>query len=117
MAHGNVVTILGNLCKDPNLRFTPSGKAICDLVVAVNRTSGSADYIPVIVWGKDAEACDKYIKKGSLVFVTGRISSRNYTKPDGSKHVAIEIVSSQIEFLDREKLEKSNEVEAVQQDY
>lgn len=101
MAHANVVIVLGNLCKEPNLRFTPSGKAICDLLIAVNRKSGSADYLPVIVWGKDAEACDKFLKKGSLVHVTGRVQSRNYEKPDGGKHVAIEIVATEIEFLDK----------------
>jgi single-strand DNA-binding protein len=101
MAHANVTILLGNLCKDPNLRFTPSGKAICDLLVAVNRKSGATDYLPVVVWGRDAEACDKFLKKGSLVHIVGRTQSRNYEKPDGSKHVAIEIVAQEIEFLDK----------------
>jgi single-strand DNA-binding protein len=101
MAHANMTVLLGNLCKDPNLRFTPSGKAICDLLIAVNRKSGAADYLPVIVWGRDAEACDRFLKKGSLVHVIGRIQSRNYEKPDGTKHVAIEVVASEIEFLDK----------------
>lgn len=101
MAHANLVVVLGNLCKEPNLRFTPSGKAICDLLVAVNRKSGSADYLPVIVWGKDAEACDKFLKKGSLVHISGRIQSRNYEKQGGEKHVAIEVVATEIEFLDK----------------
>ena len=101
MAHANVTILLENLCKDPNLRFTPSGKAICDLLVAVNRKSGATDYLPVIVWGRDAEACDKFLKKGSLVHIVGRTQSRNYEKPDGSKHVAIEIVAQEIEFLDK----------------
>lgn len=109
MAHANVVVVLGNLCKEPNLRFTPSGKAICDLLVAVNRKSGAADYLPVIVWGRDAEACERFLKKGSLVHVIGRIQSRNYNKPDGSKHVAIELIASEIEFLDKQSADKEAE--------
>lgn len=114
MAHANTTILLGNLCKEPNLRFTPSGKAICDLLVAVNRKSGAADYIPVIVWGKDAESCDRFLNKGSLVHITGRVQSRNYEKPDGSKHVAIEVVTQEIEFLDKPtgRLDEDSESEA-----
>lgn len=109
MASVNIAVILGNLCKEPNLRYTPSGKAICDLLVATNRQSGTADYLPVIVWGKDAEACDRMLKKGSLVHIVGRIQSRNYEKPDGTKHVAIEIVAQDIDFLDKDKVDTEME--------
>lgn len=97
----NSVFLLGNLCKPPNLRFTPAGKAITDLLIATNRKSGAADYLPTIVWGKDAEACEDYLQQGSLVHIHGRLQSRNYEKPDGTKHVAIEVVSQEIEFLDK----------------
>ena len=110
MASVNLTIILGNLCKEPNLRYTPSGKAICDLLVATNRQSGTADYLPIIVWGKDAEACERMLKKGSLVHIVGRTQSRNYEKPDGTKHVAIEIVAQEIDFLDKDKLEEAENV-------
>lgn len=101
-SHTNIVVVLGNLCKEPNLRYTPSGKSICDLLVAVNRKGGKADYLPVIVWGDDAEACHRHLKKGSLVHVVGKMSSRNYTKKEGdeeTQHVAIELVADKIDFL------------------
>ena len=103
MAFENVTMLMGNLCKAPNLRFTPSGDKICDLLLAVDRGSNSskADYLPVIVWGKDAEACDKYLSSGSLIYVRGRIQSRNYTDSNGEKHVAIEVVAKKIDFIDK----------------
>jgi single-strand DNA-binding protein len=90
---------MGSLCKEPNLRITPSGHHVCDLLVAVNRKSGVADYLPVIVWDEDAVACERSLKTSSLVHVLGRLSSRNYEKPGGSRHVAIEVISSKITFL------------------
>lgn len=103
MAYENITMIMGNLCKEPNLRYIPSGDAICDLLIAVDRGSNSskADFLPVIVWGKDAEACDKYLNKGSLVYVRGRTQSRNYKDSDGEQHVAIEIVAKKIDFIDK----------------
>jgi len=132
MLHANVVVLMGNLTKAPQLRYTPKEKAISDLIVAVNRKSGAADYIPVIVWGEDAESADRFLKRGSLVHVVGRLQTRNYERvfrhpitkepikwtgesqpptgrdyrvaEDGSiytKHVAVEVVAQEIEFLDK----------------
>lgn len=101
MGHINKVCLIGNLCKSPTLRITPSGKDICDLLIAVNRKSPNTDYLPVIVWGKDAVSCSEKLTTGSLVAVIGKIQSRNYEKADKSRHVAIEIVAEEIEFLDK----------------
>jgi len=103
MGSANLVCIMGSLCKEPNLRVTPSGHHVCDLLVAVNRKSGVADYLPVIVWDEDAVACGRFLKTGSLVHVLGRLSSRNYEKADGSRHVAIEVVASKTTFLSAER--------------
>lgn len=116
----NIVILLGNLCKEPNLRWTPKGKAVCDLLVATNRKSGQADYIPCITWGANAEACGRHLKKGSQVQIVGRIKSRNYEKDDPQnpgekvKHVAIEVDVDQILFLDlKGNVEEADEMEST----
>ena len=75
----NVVQLLGVICKTPVLRKTPLGREICDIMLAVNRSYGRADYLPVITWGKTAKAMS-VLDVGSAVRVEGRIQSRNYTK-------------------------------------
>lgn len=75
----NEVRLRGNICKKPNLRITSKGKDICDVLVAVNRTYGRADYIPCITWGRDA----KYVGElgvGTGLFIVGRLQSRIYHK-------------------------------------
>lgn len=109
MARGyNKATIMGNLARDPELKFTPGGQAVGNFSVAVNRTwkdkSGekqeAVDFIPVVVWGATAENCDKYLKKGSPALVEGRIQTRSYEAKDGSgKRYVTEIVASDVVFL------------------
>ncbi len=109
MARGyNKALIMGNLARDPELKFTPGGQAVGNFSVAVNRTwkdkSGekqeAVDFIPVVVWGATAENCDKYLKKGSPALVEGRIQTRSYEAKDGSgKRYVTEIVASDVVFL------------------
>lgn len=103
MANANALILLGIVEEKPEMRYTRSGKALCELKVAVERESGVVDHLPVIVWNRDAEACQMFLDKGSIVHVTGRLQSRNYETPEGQKRVAIEILSEEIEFIQQKK--------------
>jgi single-strand DNA-binding protein len=101
----NKAHLLGNLTRDPELRYTPSGTAVADLRLAVNRNYTSNGekreevlFIGVVVWGKTAEACGEYLKKGSQVYVEGRITSRDWESKDGQKRTTVEIVAESVQF-------------------
>lgn len=106
----NKAIIIGNLCKDPELRYTPQGTAVCNLRLASNRVwkdkSGEKKeevcFINAVVWSKRAENCSTYLKKGSPVLVDGRLQSRSWEK-DGVKQYTIEILAENIQFLNRTK--------------
>ena len=98
----NIVVLIGNLSKDPELRYTGTGKAVATLTVAVNRGYGKdkdVDFLPVVVWEKQAESCDQYLQKGSKVGVQGSMQTRNYEAQDGSKRYITEVVARNVEFL------------------
>lgn len=114
----NVVTLVGRLVKDVELRFTQSGKPVGNFTLAVNRDfsregEAKADFFPIIVWGKQAETCNEYIGKGSLVGVKGRLQVRSYEGKDGTKRYVTEIVAENVSFLaTSKKQEKDPEPEA-----
>ena len=93
MASLNKVLLIGNLTRPPELRYTPSGTAVADLRLAVNRnytTQGGekreeACFLTVVVWGKQAESCGEYLDKGSQIFVEGRLQTRDWEGKDGQK--------------------------------
>jgi len=95
----NSVHLTGNICKPPTYRPTPSGREICDLILAVNHSNGKTDYIPCIAWGRYARKASKW-KVGDTVKLTGRFQSREYDKllPDGSHEIrtAYEVSASHI---------------------
>jgi len=103
----NKVMLIGRLTKDPELRFTPgNGTAVTTLTLAVdkyNPASGQreADFIPVVVWGKQAESTANYMSKGSLMAISGRIQTRSYDAKDGSKRYVTEVVASEVQFLSK----------------
>lgn len=105
----NKVMILGNLTRDPELRYIPSGQAVATFTVACNRNyvaqSGEkkeeVSFIRVVVWGRQAENCNEYLKKGSSVFVEGRLQSRSWEAQDGTKRSTIEVIALSIQFLGR----------------
>ncbi len=107
----NKVIMVCNLCKNPELRYTPQGEAVANLLVASTRhwksKAGEAKeetcYITVIVWSKRAENCNEHLKKGSAIFVEGRLQSRSWEGQDGKKQYATEIVAEDLQFLDRTK--------------
>jgi len=107
MASLNNVILIGNLTKDPELKFIPSGQAVCNLRMAMNRkwkaTNGEwkeeSTFVGVVVWGKSGEACGEYLKKGSPVLVEGRLQSRSWETADGQKRSILEVVAERVQFL------------------
>jgi len=105
----NKVFLMGNLTADPELRYVPSGSALAKLRMAVNRVyktqSGEQKdevlFINVSAWGKTAEACSERLKKGSPVFVEGRLQSRTWETDAGDKRSAIDVQAERVQFLDR----------------
>lgn len=103
----NRVVLIGRLTKDPELRYTPSGMAVASFTLAVDRGRKNAqgeketDFIPIVVWQKQAENCANYIGKGSLVAVDGRLQVRTYDAKDGQRRWVTEVVAENVRFLDR----------------
>lgn len=98
----NNVVLIGRLTKDPELRYTGTGKAVASFTVAINRGFGKdneADFIPVVVWEKQAENCANYLSKGREVGVMGRIQTRSYENQNGEKKYVTEVVATTVEFL------------------
>jgi len=107
----NSVIIIGRLAKDPELRFTASGKSVATFSVAVNRAyskTNEADFFNVVVWGKSAENCANYLAKGKLVGIQGEIQNRSYEAKSGEKRYITEIVASRVEFLEWGKGKSEN---------
>ena len=103
----NKVFLMGNLTRDPELRFTPQGTAFTQFSVAVNRSfkdnDGTlkkfTDFFTTVVWGKQAENCAKYLTKGRPVHVEGRLQNRSFETTDKQKRKVTEIVALSVQFL------------------
>lgn len=102
----NKVVIVGRLTKDPELKFAQgTGTAVATFTVAVNRRfkregQPDADFIPVVVFGKQAEATANYMSKGKLLSVSGNIQTRNYEGKDGKKRYVTEVIADEVDFLE-----------------
>ncbi len=100
---------MGNLTRDPELRYIPSGQPVTSFSIAVNRVYLSqtgekkeeVSFIRCVVWGKRAEVCNEYLKKGSPVFVEGRLQSRSWDAQDGTKRSTIEVIAQNVQFLNK----------------
>jgi len=107
MANFNRVLLMGNLTKDPELRYTPQGTAVCNLRLAVNRRFRNKNqelkeevcFITAVVWNKQAETCNQYLHKGSPLFVEGRLQSRSWEDAAGQKRYVIEVRAERVQFL------------------
>lgn len=107
MANLNKVFIIGNLTRDPELRYTPGGTAVVTLRLATNRRykdkSGEQKqevcFLTAVAWDRQAEVCNQYLHKGSPLFVEGRLQSRTWDGADGKKRSVIEIRAERIQFL------------------
>lgn len=103
----NKVIILGNLGTDPEVKYLPSGQAVCELRVATSydfqdksgQSQQRTEWHRVVVWGKTAENCGKYLKKGRQVYVEGRLQTRSWENKEGQKQYTTETVADQVVFL------------------
>lgn len=102
----NRVILIGRLTRDPEMRYTPSGVAVTQFTLAVDRpfTSGNgereADFIPIVVWRQLAEQCANYLRKGRLTAVEGRIQVRNYENNEGRRVYVTEVIADNVRFLE-----------------
>lgn len=119
----NKVVLIGRLTRDPELRYTANGVAVCTFTLAVDRNfsgrdgENQADFIPIVTWRKLAETCGKYLAKGRLVAVAGRIQVRNYETQDGSRRYVTEVVADEVRFLGRNTGETSQAQESEPQSF
>ena len=111
MANYNKAILVGNLTRDPELRYTPQGTAVVNISLAINRKYKSGDemkeeisFVPVVAWGKTAEIINQYCSKGSPLMVEGRIQTRSWEK-DGQKQYKTEVVAENIQLLGTKKEE------------
>lgn len=108
MANLNKVFLIGNLTRDPELRYTPQGSAICDLGLAINRQYTTNDgakkeevcFVDITAWGRQAETCNRFVKKGSQIFVEGRLKLDSWQdKETGKNRSKLNVVAERIQFL------------------
>jgi len=106
----NKVFLIGRLTRDPELRYTGSGSAVTNLRIAVNREYASRDgekkkeettFLNLVLWGKRAEVGAEYLRKGSLIFVEGRLTSRSWETPEHEKRSTVEVSVDNFQFLDK----------------
>jgi single-strand DNA-binding protein len=107
----NKVIEIGRLGRDPELTYGGAHKdtAICKFTLAVDRPTEGTDWIRIIAFGKQAENCNKYLKKGSMVAVDGRIQTGSYDGKDGKKVYTTDVVANRIEFLTKPKSDDRHE--------
>ncbi len=108
MAGGvNKVILIGNLGADPEVRFTPGGQAVANFRVATNESwtdknqqkQERTEWHRIVVWGKLAELCGEYLKKGRQAYIEGRLQTREWTDKEGKKNYTTEVVANQVQFL------------------
>jgi len=106
MANFNRVILAGNLTRDPELRYTPSGKAVASFGLAVNNRYKAGDewkedtcFVDITVWGKQAENCAEYLSKGRNALVEGRLNYRTWETDEGQRRSKLEVVALNVQFL------------------
>jgi single-strand DNA-binding protein len=108
MAGGvNKVILVGNLGSDPEMRYTPGGAGVCEMRIATNESWNDkngqrqerTEWHRIVVWGKRAELCAKYLSKGRQCFVEGRLRTRSWEDKEGNKRYTTEIVATDVQFL------------------
>ena len=104
----NMLIAIGNVGKDPEMKFTPDGKPVTTFSVATNHSftkdgqkQTETEWFNIVVWNKQAELCNQYVTKGKRVYVEGRLRTRSWEGQDGQKKYRTEVVASKVLFLDR----------------
>jgi single-strand DNA-binding protein len=98
----NSVNLIGRITKDPEVRKDNDGKTVCTLTLAVDDTfsrEDRADFIRIMVFGKQGENCEKYLRKGFLAGISGRLHSNSYTDSEGVRRYPVEVISDRVQFL------------------
>lgn len=109
----NRVELIGHLGRDPETRYTPTGKTVCHFTVAVNRRNAQEpDWFQVNAWGKLGEVCQQYLTKGRLVFVSGRLQTDRWTDDKGETQYRTHVVATQMQMLDRKPEEQDVSAES-----
>ena len=109
MADLNIVILAGRLTRDPVLRYTPGGQSVVDMGLATSRTymnkagekKEEVCFVDIIVWGKQAEASNEYLKKGSSVLIEGRLQLDTWESKEGEKRSRMRVQASRVQFLDK----------------
>jgi single-strand DNA-binding protein len=104
----NKVMLLGNLTRDPELRYTPQGAAVCEFALALNRVYTNkqtgqrveeVSYIDIVAWGRTGELCAEYLKKGRQAFIEGRLTQDRWESQDGKKMSKVRVTAESVQFL------------------
>lgn len=109
MASLNKIMLIGNVGSDPEMRYTPNGKAVTSFSMATNyryttaagESRDETEWFRVSVWGKQAESSNQYLSKGKRVYVEGRLHSRSWEGQDGQMRTSLEVSANRVIFLDR----------------
>ena len=112
----NSVNIIGRLVSDPDVKKTGEGLSVCDLRFAIDDTfskNDRSDFINVTVFGAQADVCQRYLRKGFMAGVSGRIRADEYTAADGAKRYPVKIVAERVQFLQWPDREKSVEIAEI----
>lgn len=108
MARGlNKVMLIGNLARDPEMRYTQSGKPVTTFSIGTSRTWSTSDgekhseteWFNIVAWGNLAEICSQHLNKGQLVYIEGRLQTRKWEDTEGTKHSSVEIIASEMMML------------------
>src|SRR5258706_15416291 len=113
----NRVQLIGNLTRDPELRYTPSGTAVCSFSIATNRNwttdtgekKEEVEFHRIVAWNKLAELCSQFLTKGRKVYVEGRITTRSWTAQDGAQKQTTEVIISDMILLDSKRPTENGE--------
>jgi single-strand DNA-binding protein len=97
----NVVSLIGNLCTNVELKEVDGGKKVATFLLAVDRPGEGADFVGIATWDRQAEVCAQHLSKGARVGVDGRLRSRSWQDASGSRRTALEVVANRVQFLDR----------------
>jgi single-strand DNA-binding protein len=116
--------LIGRLGQDPEMRYTPSGRPLTKFQIAANRSWKTADgekkteteWFNIVAWGKLAEICNQYLKKGQQVYIDGRLHTRHWEDDDGSKHSAVEVIAQEMIMLDGKSSEEGADEKELDSD-
>jgi len=114
----NKVMLIGRLGQEPEMRYTPSGRPLTKLQVAVNRSWKSSDgekkteteWFNIVAWGKLAEICNQYLSKGQQVYIEGRLHTRQWQDDEGNNHSSVEVIAQEMLMLDSKSGEQDTEL-------